>query len=300
MNSQPRGICLFVCTGNTCRSPLAAAMFERLCRQQGVSGVQIFSAGLAASDGCPATAHMLQAAQEYSVDLAPHRSRFLTTDLLQEAELVVCLSASHALTLSRYVEERKLRVLGGGVSDPFSGDIEEYRSCVRRIQAALPALVTELRADFGPHDPDCRVVPMSAEHLDAAAELERRCFSHPWSRGAIAEGMAHAGARYLAALWGERLAGYLGICQVLDQADIANVAVDPAFRRKGVANALLARAETQAILRGCAEIRLEVRESNAAARGLYAARGYQEAGARPGYYEDPGEDALLLTLMINN
>jgi ribosomal-protein-alanine N-acetyltransferase len=92
--------------------------------------------------------------------------------------------------------------------------------------------------------------------------------------------------------------GYLGITQIAGQADIANIAVAPAHRRRGAAHALLARAETQAVLRGCGEIRLECRQGNAAALALYRSRGYVEVGRRKKYYRDPDEDAVLMTLFV--
>ena len=290
---------LFVCTGNTCRSPLAAGIYAAQNPED-----RVLSAGLFTEDGLPASAHMLAIAPEYGAGLAPHRSRQLTADLLNQADFIVCLSASHAMRLASYVPEEKIRILGGGISDPYGGDLEDYRTCAAQIAAALPALERELhalvrtqRSDGAPAQP-VQIVPMEESHIPLAAALERECFACPWSEQSLREGMRGEHAHYLAALEQGTLIGYLGISQVADQADIANIAVLPAHRRQGAAHALLARAETGAILRGCEEIRLECREGNAAALALYRSRGYREVGRRRRYYHDPEEDAVLMTLFI--
>ena len=277
---------LFVCTGNTCRSPLAAGIYA--ARNP---GDRVRSAGLFTEDGLPASAHMLALAPEYGADLAPHQSRQLTADLLSQADFIVCLSASHAMRLASYVPEEKIRVLGGGIPDPYGGDLEDYRACAAQIAAALPALKRELHVA-------AQIVPMEESHIPAAAALERECFACPWSEQSLREGMRSEHAHYLAALAQGAFIGYLGISQVADQADIANIAVLPAHRRQGIANALLARAETGAILRGCGEIRLECREGNAGALALYRSRGYREVGRRRRYYRGPNGDAVLMTLFI--
>jgi len=279
---------LFICTGNTCRSPFAAGAYAAMDPD-----ARVLSAGLCAVEGQPASAHMLAAAREYGIDLALHRSRQLTAELLAATDFAVCLSASHAKRLASVAPPETLRVLGGGIPDPFGGGPEEYRACAGQIAAALPALRRELRAA-----PGLRIVPMEDAHVPAAAALEQQCFALPWSEEALRGGLRGEHAHYLAALDQGEFIGYLGISQVADQADIANIAVAPAHRRRGVAHALLARAETQAALRGCVEIRLECRTSNAAALALYRSRGYNEVGRRKKYYRDPEEDAVLMTLFV--
>ena len=85
-----------------------------------------------------------------------------------------------------------------------------------------------------------RIVPMTGDHLDEAAELERICFTTPWSRNMLAEELENDCAAFLAALDSEgRLAGYAGLLVVLDEGYITNVAVRPECRRQGVAKQLL-------------------------------------------------------------
>lgn len=137
--------------------------------------------------------------------------------------------------------------------------------------------------------------PMDRSHLAAVADIERACFSHPWSESMLAEALYDDAASFIVAV-GEQGAvlGYAGLHVVLDEGYIDNVAVAPPYRRMGVADALLS-----AFVRfgeaHLAFLTLEVRPSNTAAIALYEKRGFVQAGRRKGYYTDPREDALLLT-----
>ena len=147
---------------------------------------------------------------------------------------------------------------------------------------------------------DYKLVPMAAEHLEAVAELERQCFSHPWSVDALREELFNDAACFIAAVTGEgEVVGYAGLHCVLDEGYIDNIAVKPCFRRQGVAGELLGAFVRfgQAHL---AFLTLEVRESNKAAVALYRKYGFLEAGRRKAYYDAPREDAILMTREFNN
>ena len=135
-----------------------------------------------------------------------------------------------------------------------------------------------------------------AGDLYEVAALERRCFSDPWSAMAFASlpqnpavyfGVARHGV-------GGPLAGYVIAWRVLDEGEVANLAVEPSARRVGVGSQLLDEMLTDARQQLVKRIYLEVRESNAAARRLYATRGFKEVGRRRKYYRSPEEDALIL------
>ena len=137
---------------------------------------------------------------------------------------------------------------------------------------------------------------MEARHLAALAAIERACFSAPWSEAALREELGNPNALFLVAedAAGEAL-GYVGCQTVLDEGYIANVAVAPKHRRRGVARALAARLALDARERGLSFLTLEVRASNAPAIALYQGAGFAPVGTRPGFYRDPPEDALLMT-----
>jgi len=132
-----------------------------------------------------------------------------------------------------------------------------------------------------------RIVPMTADRLDEVAELERICFSTPWSRNMLVEELQNDCAAFLVALDDEdHVAGYAGLLVVLDEGYITNVAVRPECRRNGIAQKLL-----QVFL----DFALEVQASNYGAIALYGSRGFRSVGRRKNYYEHPKEDAIIMT-----
>jgi ribosomal-protein-alanine N-acetyltransferase len=139
------------------------------------------------------------------------------------------------------------------------------------------------------------IVPMEQRHLDALAELERVCFSTPWTREGLAAELKNPGAVFFVAELDGTVVGYAGMNCVLDECYVDNVAVFPQFRRRGVARLLMDRLIAASEQRGASFITLEVRVSNAGAIALYTEAGFREAGRRPGFYSLPKEDALILT-----
>ncbi|WP_101698040.1 ribosomal protein S18-alanine N-acetyltransferase [Clostridium minihomine] len=140
-----------------------------------------------------------------------------------------------------------------------------------------------------------QIVLMQERHLDALAELERLCFSQPWSREGLAAEQQDSTACFLVAEWEDTVVGYAGMHCVLDEAYVANVAVHPAFRQRGIGILLMQDLERCAKESGAAFLSLEVRASNQAAQALYQSCGFQELGVRKGLYDSPKEDGFILT-----
>ena len=141
-----------------------------------------------------------------------------------------------------------------------------------------------------------RIVPMTADHLDEVAELERVCFTTPWSRNMLAEELDNYLSAFLVALDdNDNVAGYAGLQAVLDEGYITNVAVRPDCRRQGIAGKLLQVFLDFAKGNHLAFLSLEVRASNYDAIALYGSRGFRSVGRRKNYYEHPREDAIIMT-----
>ena len=141
-----------------------------------------------------------------------------------------------------------------------------------------------------------RIVPMNADHLDEVAELERICFSTPWSRNMLAEELDNMLSAFLVALDdADRVVGYAGVQVILDEGYITNIAVRPECRRQGVAAKLLQVFLDFAKANKLSFLTLEVRASNYDAIALYGSRGFRSMGRRKNYYEQPKEDALIMT-----
>ena len=140
----------------------------------------------------------------------------------------------------------------------------------------------------------------SAVLADAGSlvEIERRCFSDPWSENSFREALASPWSFGLVALTGRGIAGYLIGREVAGTGEVLNLAVAPDVRRQGLARALLRAALSYFRKRRVEEVFLEVRESNQSAQALYLSSGFRPVGQRAGYYRNPKEDALVLWLAL--
>lgn len=138
------------------------------------------------------------------------------------------------------------------------------------------------------------IVEMTADHVIQIAQLERECFSDPWSQNSIASELENPLSYWLVAMAGNVVAGYVGSQTVLGESDMMNLAVHPEFRRQGVAQDLVQALIDGLNQRGSHCLTLEVRASNAPARKLYEKLGFVQVGIRPNYYQHPREDGLIL------
>lgn len=282
---------LFVCTGNTCRSPMAAALFKRLIRERGRADIRVESAGLAA-DGSPATAQAAAVMAEWGEDLSGHRSQQVTAELLEEADVICVMTPSHRQFLTGIgLPAEKITVPVPPIPDPFGGDEDEYRRTRDALQKAAEALLDKLPE--ATIKSGCTVRPMKAGDAPALAGIEAACFSHPWTQEGLREETDNPAACFLVAEKDGAPAGYAGMHIGGEEGFLANVAVDPACRRFGIASALLEALIAEGRVRGLTRLTLEVRPSNRAAVALYEKKGFQKDGVRPGFYRDPAEDAAI-------
>lgn len=139
-----------------------------------------------------------------------------------------------------------------------------------------------------------RLERMTDAHISQIAQLEKLCFSDPWSENSVASELKNPLSLWLVALDGDTVAGYIGSQSVLDGADIMNVAVHPDYRRQGIGRDLVLALVSALQENGIRFLMLEVRQSNAPAIALYEKLGFQQVGMRPNYYRNPKENALIM------
>ncbi len=143
-----------------------------------------------------------------------------------------------------------------------------------------------------------RTEKMTESHIKNLADIEKECFSTPWSEQGLYDELSNPNARFFVALCGEQVAGYIGAHNIVGEVYITNVAVAPDYRRNGVATQLIERLVEISRAENAEFITLEVRESNTSAQALYEKHGFGVVGKRKAFYENPREDAFLMTINL--
>ena len=128
---------LFVCTGNTCRSPMAMAILNSLVKQGKVQNVTAQSAGLYAA-GEPASENTVTVLKNHGIVLQNYRSKPLTNELILQSSKIYAMTPQHRQMLLQYgVLPEKVLVLGGGIADPYGGDLAVYEACFNQIYQSV-------------------------------------------------------------------------------------------------------------------------------------------------------------------
>jgi protein-tyrosine phosphatase len=152
---------LFVCTGNTCRSPLAEAIARHRIEERGWTGVEVRSAGVSAGEGHPASAGSLRAAAAHGLDLTGHRSAGIDEDGIARADLILTMSAAHAAVVVEIGGDGRVAVITtfaeggegrvpGSVPDPFGGDDEAYEATYQELSRLVDLVLDRLAPVVSP------------------------------------------------------------------------------------------------------------------------------------------------------
>lgn len=142
---------------------------------------------------------------------------------------------------------------------------------------------------------DVQIVPMRRRHLRAVLRIEQRSYPRPWSMSLFLSELALRSSRaYFVARVGRETVGYAGLMMVPPDGHVTTVAVDPRWHRCKIGTRLVLALTHEAIEREARNLTLEVRMSNRGAQDLYRRFGFRPVGVRKGYYQETGEDALIM------
>jgi len=144
---------LFVCTGNTCRSPLAEAIVKRMVSDAGRTDIEVSSAGVQAWAGSPASDEALLVGLERNLDISAHRSRPLTPEILDQSDLILAMSDSHVANVRRMRPDANVHLVTAfasvpaaarAIQDPYGGDLSVYRRTADDLQHELSGLLARI------------------------------------------------------------------------------------------------------------------------------------------------------------
>lgn len=307
---------VFVCTGNTCRSPMALAVAKREIKRLGVS-LELFSVGIRATPGNRATDNAVAVCREIGLDISEHVAQRLDDAKPDQHTLYVVLDHQH-LSWLRYVlmlPHDQIYLLGEGVEDPYGRDLDHYRKALAVIEHDVVKLMERLAPDLPKADENDAnaerplnyfIYPMTDDCVAEVSLLENRSFPDPWSLAMLSEELDNPDAVLLVAIGDDAESGQNAIVYgygcIIVAADVAlmpKLCVLDSARRHGIATALVNALADEARQRGAQELTLEARVSNRGAIALYDKLGFTSMGIRPNFYDHPKEDAMIMTMQLN-
>ena len=282
---------MFICSGNTCRSPLAEGLFKKYLQENNITDIEVGSAGVGAFPGDAVSINSILVASNRGVDISDHRARNVNPEHLITTDLFFCMSDSHKQVLLRHCDEEKIIVLN--VPDPYGRPIEAYEECAKQLEGQFSKILETIQNTT-------YIREMTESDIQEIAELEKECFSEPWSEDSLKDELTNETARFYVLRDNEKLLGYIGANNICGEVYITNVAVSGACRGKGYGKKLVNHLLKQSELEKALFVTLEVRESNENAINLYEKCGFKKISERKNFYSKPTENALIYTYYIED
>ncbi len=282
---------LFVCSGNTCRSPMAQGIFNKIAKEKGLPFFAT-SCGCATYGGDKASANSVKVCKEIEVDLNAHISRGLTVEAVENAYKIYPLSDSHFHVLKQYFKNKNGIENSLDIFDPFGGDEDVYKKCREEIEEKIDEIFNELLSE----NYDENFISFAGENdIKSLVNLGEKYFSDFWNDETLKNYCENSRLILLKSCdENGNVLGYICGRYIYETSEIDRVVVDEKYRGKGFAKSLINEFEKIAKSKNVFEILLEVRASNTPAQKLYEKCGFEKISERKDYYSNPTEDAIIM------
>ncbi len=291
---------LFVCSGNTCRSPMAEGIFNKVAKEKGLPFFAT-SCGCATYGGDKASENSIKVCKETGVDLNAHISRGLTVGAVENAYRIYPLSDSHFRVLKQYFQWKNGIENSLDISDPYGEDEKIYENCRDEIKGKIDAIFEELLSEKSDGNSNENQVSFAGKNdIKSLVDLGKKYFSDFWDEDTLKNYCENPLLIFLKSYnkKGE-ISGYICGRYIFETAEIDRIVVDEKFRGKGVATSLMNEFENILKAKDIFEILLEVRASNIPAQKLYEKCGFEKISERKDYYQNPTEDAVIMKKIID-
>lgn len=280
---------MFICSGNTCRSPLAEGLFKKYLTDNNITDVEVSSAGVSVFPGDEISVNSALVAMNRGVNISLHSARKLNPQHIVETDLFVCMTESHSAVISKYCDSSKIMTLN--VPDPYGRPIEAYEECAKQLEKSFPQILEKINET-------ATISQMEEKHIPFIADLEKECFAEPWGEDSLKDELTNETARFYVIENQGEVQGYIGANNICGEVYITNVAVNTGARGKGYGKRLVNHLIMQSQFEDALFVTLEVRKSNGNAIALYEKCGFKKIGERKNFYSKPTEDALIYTLYL--
>lgn len=276
---------LFVCMGNTCRSPMAEHIFRKKAAHF-KAYFNVNSFGFAAVDGTPASENAVIAMQNRGIDISSHKSYKISANIIASADYIFCMS-EYIYSIVVVAAPEKTFLFGGGIEDPYGGSVEDYERCADIISDEVDKLLTS--------DMFYETRLMEYKDICAVSDIEQSIFSDPWSENSFYAHISLEYSRSFVTTFLGKPVGYICCEYLIQEMNLLKIAVDSKMRKRGIAEGLMTLMCDICSYLDAIAIFLEVRVSNIPAQSLYKKFGFKNEGIRKGYYSKPVEDACVMT-----
>lgn len=288
-------IITFVCTGNTCRSPMAEAIFNSKYANANIKAISCGINAIGESISKNSINCLINNNINLDESFINRKSLSISKEILEESKLIYCISISHYNALnSIYPEfEKKFRLLPYNVPDPYMQSQKVYNECYKLIDYNLSLIFN--KKDF------YSIKKAELSDIDRINLIEKERFNEPWSYTSFISSFNSSVTNILVAKDNfDNLLGFIVFTNIGDESEILDIAIEKSFENLGIASKLFD--ETFNILKSnnCSDIYLDVRTNNLQARHLYEKLGFSQINIRKNYYHNPNEDAIVMKKQLGD